>query len=254
MGEIRVTEESGVWDVQIHRPEKKNALTRAMYEALAAVVERAGTPDRGARVIVFRGVEGAFSAGNDLSDFLEHEIDGEAPAPRFLYALAKSRVPMVAAVDGVAVGIGTTLLFHCDFVFASNRSFFALPFVDLSLVPEAASSVLLPRLCGHLNASKLLMLGEPFDASAALAYGIVGEVCEPAELESKATEIAKKLAAKPRRALQETKALLRMEREGISDRIGREIEIFSELLESDAAREAMSAFLEKRPPDRSKYD
>ncbi|MDX1379608.1 MAG: enoyl-CoA hydratase [Xanthomonadales bacterium] len=245
--------EDGILTLRMQRPEKKNALTGAMYASLAeAIGGDAG--ERGVRVVVIAGVEGAFTAGNDLEDFLNNPPrDAEAPVNRFITALATTDLPLVAAVDGLAVGIGTTLLLHCEQVLATGRSRFSLPFVNLGLVPENGSSLLLVQSCGYRKAAELLMLGEPFSAADALDCGIVSRLVEPAELESEARALARKLAARPRDALRATKRLMRRPAEPLAARIEAESKLFAQFLGSPEAKEAFTAFLEKRPPDFSRF-
>lgn len=251
---VKIRAEHGICTVRLDRPARKNALTAAMYEAMSDTL-CAAEKDPEIRALVFLGAEGVFCAGNDLQDFLASEDSGRArPARALLHALAASTLPLVAAVDGVAIGVGATLLLHCDFVLATPAASFSLPFVNLGVCPEAGSSLLLPRLAGHQRAAALLMLGEPFDADAAQAMGLVTAVCPPADLEARAMETARKLAAKPRAALRATKALLKRPEEPLAARIEAEIERFDALLEAPAAREIMAAFIEKRAPDRRAID
>ena len=251
---VRISQTNGVCTLQMNRAEKKNALNTEMYEAMSDALERAET-DPDIRVVVFCGVPGCFTAGNDLRDFLAR-TDAHAPRPahRFIRALTDATVPLVAAVDGDAVGIGTTLLLHCDFIFATARARFRLPFVDLGLCPEAGSSLLLPRLAGHVRAAELLMLGDAFDGDRAYELGIVTAVCEPDALFERANAIALRLAQKPRAALRMTKALMRRPEERVDARVEAEIAQFAELLDLPAAREIMTAFVEKRAPDKTKFD
>ncbi|HYO74607.1 MAG TPA: enoyl-CoA hydratase-related protein, partial [Archangium sp.] len=189
--------EAGVLSLTFNRPQKKNAFSGEMYEAAARALVEADSNDA-VRVVVLTGSGGAFTAGNDLKDFLERPPSGEdSPVFRFLRALAHHSRPVVAAVDGVAVGIGTTLLLHCDYVVASERAVFSVPFVNLGLSPEGASSVLLPRVAGMALASELLMFGEPFDAPTALRAGLVNQVVPEASLAEVAQKRAAALAAKP---------------------------------------------------------
>lgn len=248
-GEVRIERDGAITVVRMWRPEKKNALTADMYAALADALEAASASDE-VRVVVIAGAPGAFTAGNDLADFLHRPPrDRAAPVFRFIDALPACPVPVVAAVDGPAAGIGTTMLLHCDLVYASTRTRFVLPFVNLALVPEAGSSLLLPRLAGLQRASELLMLGEPFDAARGAEIGLVNAVCEPDAVEATALAAARKLAAKPRAALRATKALLRREPEPVAARIDIELAEFDRHLDSPHAREAFSAFLQRRPPD-----
>ena len=246
--------DGGVLTVRLNRPEKKNALTADMYAAMADALDRAGS-DRNVKTVLFCGAGGVFTAGNDLGDFLnDPPTDPDAPVHRFVEAMVTTDVPIVAAVDGVAVGIGTTMLLHFEQVFATERCRFSLPFINLALVPEAGSSLLLAEACGYRNAAELLMLGEPFNGVQAKHYGIVSHLCEPADLESRATELARKLAAKPRDALRATKRLMRRPGEPLSRRIEMEMQQFAEMLAAPAAKEAFTAFLEKREPDFEPYN
>ena len=246
--------ENGILTVRLNRPAKKNALTAEMYSALAEALARAGR-DEEVRVLLLAGSEGVFTAGNDLEDFLRNPPQGaEAPVFRFIAGLVETDVPLVAAVDGAAVGIGTTLLLHCDCAVASDRSQFSLPFINLALVPEAGSSMLLVEACGYKKAAELLMMGEPFSAGQALDCGIVSRVCAAGEVLEEARKMAALLAAKPRGALRSTKRLLRRAKEPLADRARAEAVLFSECLASPAAKEAFTAFLEKRAPDFSRFD
>lgn len=251
--QVSTTVQDGVLTIRMDRPEKKNALTAAMYAALADALEQAGQ-DPGVAVVLFEGVEGAFTAGNDLGDFLQNPPQGaDAPVFRFISALVETDLPLVAAVDGIAVGIGTTMLLHCDFVLASDRSKFSLPFINLALVPEAGSSMLLVEAAGYRKAAEWLLLGEPFTAAEAASHGIVSAVCPPGELAAAARELAAKLAAKPRGALRASKRLMRRRSEPLADRVQAEGALFTEALATPEAREAFSAFLEKRRPDFSRF-
>jgi len=255
MNDSIVTEQShGVLTVRLNRVEKKNALTGSMYTAMADAIERA-EQDRSIRVLLYTGSGGVFTAGNDLHDFLDNPPQGpDSPVNRFISKMVSTDVPIVAAVDGVAVGIGTTMLLHFEQVFATERARFALPFINLALVPEAGSSMLLVEACGYRKAAELLMLGEPFTARQALDYGIVSQLCEPQELMERALGAARVLAAKPRDALRATKRLLRRAREPLAERVLAEGKVFSRCLDAPAAREAMQAFFEKRPPNFEPFD
>jgi enoyl-CoA hydratase/carnithine racemase len=210
-GDVLVEAEDGIVTITFNRPAKRNAMTSAMYAGIADALETANTD--GTAVVVFTGAGGAFTAGNDLRDMMENPPLGDNPPPvRFLTALNELRAVVVAAVDGPAVGVGTTLLGHCDLVYATATATFRLPFVNLGLVPEAASTLLLPRLVGHQRASELMLFGEPFDAEAALAMGLVTAVVADAdELAAVVAERTAALRDKPREALFATKALLRDE-------------------------------------------
>ncbi len=240
--------------VKINRPQKKNALTLDMYSALTDAIEQAEADD-GPRVVLITGSSDVFTAGNDLSSFLSDiEIVGDHPTLRFLLKLATTDVPIVAAVNGAAVGIGTTLLLHCDQVLAAENATFSLPFINLGLVPEAGSSLLLPQLCGYQKAAELLMFGDSFGVDEALTVGLVGKITAVDKSLEHALVIAKKLADKPRAALRKTKQLLRPDKELLVARIESECKDFTVFLQSPAAKEAMIAFMERREPDRSKFD
>ncbi|MBX2997953.1 MAG: enoyl-CoA hydratase [Caldilineaceae bacterium] len=246
---IQVEQLDFVWVLRIHRVEKKNALTAAMYEALTAGLEGA-IADAGVRAVVITGGESCFTAGNDIGDFIANPpVDEKSPVMRFLRAVSTFPKPLIAAVNGVAVGIGTTLLLHCDLVYAGEGARFSLPFVDLGLVAEGASSLLLPQLVGRRKASELLLLAEPFDAATALAMGLINRVLPPAEVEAFALAQAQKLAAKAPSALQTTKALiLRPQQDAIAEAIAVEAHHFAAQLRSPEAMEALQAFMEKRKP------
>ncbi len=253
MTDILLERQDRVLTIRFNRPAKKHALTHAMYDALASAMESAEA-DPEVRVLVFRGDEQAFTAGNDLTDFLEHPPTGESsPVFRFLRAISTASKPMVAAVAGPAVGIGTTLLLHCDFAYCEPKARFALPFVNLGLTPEAGSSLLLPLAVGPKRASELLMLGEPFGAEVAREAGLITAVVELDKLFATAEETARKLAQKPCDALKVTKALLKRNlAPAIAETIAVESARFLERLDSPAAKEAFRAFFEKRAPDFSK--
>jgi enoyl-CoA hydratase/carnithine racemase len=239
--------EAGVLTLTFNRPQKKNAFTGEMYDAAARALLDADSNDA-VRVVVLTGSGGAFTAGNDLKDFLETPPTGEdSPVFRFLRALAHHSRPVVAGVDGVAVGIGTTLLLHCDYVVASERALFSMPFVNLGLSPEGASSVLLPRVAGLALASELLMFGEPFDAPTALRAGIINQVVPEASLAEVVRKRAAALAAKPVESLRLTKRLLREPlRATVDEALAREGAHFVQRLGSAEAREAFNAFLTKK--------
>jgi len=236
-----------VQTLRFARPEKKNALTSVMYDALAGALEAANGDDAIA-VNLFLGSPGIFTAGNDIGDLLRIAAKGHglsASILRFLRALATSEKPIVGGVDGAAIGIGTTLLMHCDHVVVSDRSVFLTPFVDLGLVPEAASSLIAPRLMGHVRAFELLVMGKEFSAEAALQAGLVNRVVEPDQLEDAAKEAAAAIAAKPRQAMMMARRLIRGDQSEILARIAAEAECFAERLASREAQAAFSAFLQK---------
>jgi len=239
----------------MNRPEKKNALTRAMYTALAEAIEEADA-NQAIRVITLTGVGDVFSSGNDLKDFLDAQAMGpDKPVMRFMSAIADARKPVIAGVNGLAVGIGVTLLLHCDLVYAAQGALFQMPFVNLGVVPEAASSLLLPRMTGHHRAADLLFFGDEFDAEAARQFGLVNSVHPGDALEGVLAERAAALAAKPPEALRLAKELLKGEvyRSEVAARMEQERVHFERQLSSPEAREAMSAFLEKRPADFSRF-
>ncbi|HSP78693.1 MAG TPA: enoyl-CoA hydratase [Myxococcaceae bacterium] len=239
--------EAGVLTLTFNRPQKKNAFTGEMYEAAAQALLEADKDDA-VRVVVLTGAGGAFTAGNDLKDFLETPPTGEdSPVFRFLRALAHHTRPVLAGVDGVAVGIGTTMLLHCDYVVATERAVFSMPFINLGLSPEGASSVLLPRVAGMALASELLMFGDPFDAPTAVRAGLVNHVVPPASLAEVLSQRAAALASKPVESLRLTKRLLREPlRATVDEALSREGTYFLQRLASDEAREAFNAFLSKR--------
>ncbi|HEX8823107.1 MAG TPA: enoyl-CoA hydratase [Archangium sp.] len=244
---LQTTLDDGVLSLTFNRPQKKNAFTGEMYDAAAWALNDADTNDA-VRVVLLTGAGGAFTAGNDLKDFLENPPTGEdSPVFRFLRALAHHSRPVVAGVDGVAVGIGTTLLLHCDYVVATERAVFSMPFVNLGLSPEGASSVLLPRVAGMALASELLMFGEPFDAPTALRAGIINQVVPEASLAEVIQKRAAALAAKPVESLRLTKRLLREPlRPTVDEALSREGTLFVQRLGSSEAREAFNAFLSKK--------
>ncbi|MDO9488787.1 MAG: enoyl-CoA hydratase [Sphingomonadaceae bacterium] len=252
---ILVEREGSVTTLRINRPDKRNALTQAMYTGLADGLDAAAV-DPAVRVVVIAGSGGHFTAGNDLGDFLaEPPRDGsERPVGRFLRTIAAFPKPLIAAVEGVAVGVGTTMLLHCDLVYADDTAKLQLVFVNLGLVPEAASSLLLPKLVGNMRASELLMFGEVFSATEAERYGIVTRVVPAGQLAALVAERAATLAAKPAGALRSTKQLLRYSStDTVADRMAEEGALFAAGLQSPEAREAMTAFMEKRKPDFSRF-
>jgi enoyl-CoA hydratase/carnithine racemase len=245
---VSVSDDGPVRIVRMNRPEKKNALTVPMYAAMADAIEGADA-DPALRCVVLAGVPGAFCAGNDLQDFLAAAAHAEGLAPpllRFLVVLARAETPLVAAVSGVAVGIGTTMLLHCDHVVASSEARFSTPFVQLGLVPEAASSLLAPRRMGHARAFALLAMGRPLDAAGAVAAGIVNTVVLPAEVDAEAIKAAREIAALPAEALAATRRLLRGSPDAAIARIEAEADLFGVRLASAEARAAFEAFLSRK--------
>jgi enoyl-CoA hydratase/carnithine racemase len=250
---ITFTREAGIATIRMNRPEKKNAITLAMYAAMADALTESER-DETVRVILICGSGGNFTAGNDLHDFANRPaVSQDAPSGRFLRAIAQVKKPLLAAVDGYAVGVGVTMLLHCDLVYVSDRAKLRLPFVDLGLVPEAASSLLLPRLLGHQRAAELLLLGDVFSAATARELGLVNAVLPADELEAHARRICERLVQKAPNALRHTKALLRETQHAtVLERMEHEGGLFTTQLRTPEAREAFAAFFEKRAPDFSK--
>ena len=251
--EILTHTETGVLTITINRLDKKNSITAAMYSMLADAFE-AARDDAAVRAVVIQGHETIFSAGNDIGDFLNTPPSTpEAPVFRFLRAISTFAKPVVASVCGPAVGIGTTLLLHCDLIYAGDNAAFAMPFVNLGLCPEAASSLLVPQLMGYPRAAELLLLGEPFTAETALEFGLINRIVPPAEANALAQKQAQKLATKPPTALMETKRLMKKGQVAqVAERMAEEGASFGRMLTEPAAREAFTAFMEKRRPDFSK--
>ena len=252
---ILITTADAVTTLQLNRPEKKNALTAAMYQALADGLS-AAEADPSVRVAVIRGTDGCFTGGNDLMDFMQHPPTGEdSSVGQFLKAIATFSKPLVAIADGVAIGVGTTLLLHCDLVYLGANARLKLPFVNLGLCPEAASSLLLPRLVGTAKASELLLLGREFNASEAVSMGLANAKFESADLLDGAMAIVHQLAAQPPEAVRVSKALIRgRDRDAVAEVMRVEFEQFTARLMSPEAAEAFQAFAEKRAPDFSKFN
>ena len=245
----------GVLCLTLDRPAKKNALTRAMYTGLADALDQAAA-DRAVRVVLIRGTGGVFTAGNDLGDFMLDPPTGEdSPVFRFLGLVSQFQKPLVAAVAGPAVGIGTTLLLHCDLVYCAPDARLQMPFVPLGLAPEAASSLLLPKAVGQMKAAEWLLFGEPFSGAEAEAAGLVTALVAAGEVDAHAAERAKTLAALPPASVRLTKQLLRQhDAAAVQQTIRHEGEHFVQRLQSDEAAEALSAFFEKRKADFSRFD
>ncbi len=251
-------EQKGILELVLNRPEKKNALTAGMYQFLADALNEAARRDE-IRVILLRGHGDAFTAGNDLADFMnwvesKQPLD-QLPVLQFIHAVLSFPKPLVVAVHGVAVGIGTTMLFHCDSVLAAPSARFQLPFVRLGLVPEFANSLVFPQVAGHLRASHWLLTGQAFDARVAREMGVVSEICEEEHLVNRAREVAETMATMPPATVRRIKRMLRPEPylKQLRDVIARETEAFVEALKSPEHREAVQAFFEKRPPDFSQF-
>ncbi len=244
---IVITRKGAVQIIRLNRPDKKNAITRAMYAAMTrALLE--GDADDDVRVNVFLGVPGAFSSGNDMLDFMAVSSGctlGQEVLD-FLIALSAAKKPIVSGVDGLAIGIGTTIHLHCDLTFATEHALFRTPFVELGLVPEAASSLLVPPLMGHQKAFALLALGVGFDAHAALEAGLIYRVVDSSDLEKDVIQAAEDIAAKPPQAMQIARQLMRLPAEPVAGRIEREAKHFTERLASDEAQAAVMAFLTRK--------
>lgn len=244
----------GVATIEIARPEKKNAITGAMYTALASAFD-AAREDNAVRAILLTGQPGIFTSGNDIEDFVKRPANLEqAPSFAFMKALMACDKPVVAAVTGAAIGIGTTMLLHCDFVYVSDEARLAMPFVSLGVVPEFGSSLIVPQLMGNVRAAEKLLLGEPFTAAEAVECGIANAVLPAAEVVRHARRVAERFNALPPGAVRETKRLLRRSRSAaLLETIGVEGKAFGERLQSPEAKEAFSAFFEKRKPDFSRF-
>ena len=245
---LQIEHQDGVQIIRLNRPEKKNAITRDMYDGIAKALKQADSDDA-IRITVIFGQPGAFSAGNDMQDFMNAALSQGSLGAEiidFLHTLALTRKPLLSGVDGLAIGVGTTLNLHCDLTFATPRSVFHTPFVDLGLVPEAGSSLLGPKIMGYQRAFALLAMGEAMNAAQAQEAGIVWRIVPEAELEAEVLKTARKLAARPPVALQLTRDLLRSATEPLTDRIDREAQIFAERLKSTETAQAVGAFLSRK--------
>jgi enoyl-CoA hydratase/carnithine racemase len=253
MSHINAHIEDQCLTITINRADKKNALTRDMYQDMAHAILSVKN-DGSTKAIVIKGEGDCFTAGNDISDFAKQTENANVPeTSAFMRALAATELPVIAQVHGMAVGIGTTLLLHCDFVYATPDTRFVLPFINLGLVPEYASSYLLPKMVGHIKASEWLMLGEPFSAQDAYQSGMLSKIVEAADIDSVVKDTVKKLVGKPAFSLRQTKALLKGENDKINQQMSDEFDIFLEALGSPAAKEAFDAFLNKRPINPEKF-
>lgn len=250
MTDILTHTEDGILTITLNRVAKKNSLTSVMYAAIADALEGAAA-DASVRVAVIQGHETIFSAGNDIGDFLNAPAPtAESPVIRFLRVISTFPKPLVAAVCGAAVGVGTTMLLHCDLVYAGDNAAFSLPFVNLGLCPEAGSSYLLPRLMGHQRAAEALLLGDPFTAETALEVGLINRIVPPAEVHALAHRQALRLAAKPLASLVTSKRLMKQELAApVAERMAEETGLFGKMLRKPAAKEALTAFMENRKPD-----
>ena len=256
---IKTATLNGVATIEIARPEKKNALTVAMYQAMADAL-RAAVADTAVRAVLITGQPGIFTSGNDIEDFMSRPPRStgsdamEAPVFQFMHALIDCDKPVVAAVTGAAIGIGTTMLLHCDFVFVSDEARLAMPFVGLGLLPEFAASLLVPQLMGHTKAAEKLLLAEPFTGQEAVDCGLANAVLPAGEVASHARRVAERFNKLPPGAVREAKQLLRgPQRELIKATIRRESELWANRLRSPEAMEAFQAFFQKRQPDFSQF-
>jgi enoyl-CoA hydratase/carnithine racemase len=252
---IKTAVVNGVATIEIARPEKKNALTQAMYQAMADAIN-AAQEDGSVRAVLITGQPGIFTSGNDIEDFMQRPPQSiDSPVFRFMQALVGSDKPVVAAVTGAAIGIGTTLLLHCDFVYVSDESRLAMPFVGLGLVPEFASSLLVPELMGQRRAAEKLLLGDPFTGEQAVECGIANAVLPANEVVNHARRVAERFNALPPGAVRDSKRLMRgPHREKVIAAITTEAELFGQRLRSPEAMEAFQAFFQKRQPDFSKFN
>ena len=250
MDEIATEHAGSILRIQLNRPTKRNAMTSAMYLALAGLFNEAAN-DENTRVVLWHGAGDSFCAGNDIEDFLKNPLEpGESPQASLMAAFLDFDKPIVAAVHGAAIGGGTTMLTHCDFVYAGESARFLMPFIDLGVAPEFGTSASVPARIGHIRAAELILLGQPFDAKRAVDLGFVNRVVPDGKLLATATETAQKLAQKPTGALRASKRLMiNARREQIEQAMKAENQEFSSLLRSADAKEALTAFLEKRPPD-----
>lgn len=253
--EILSTKADGILTVEFNRPERKNAITDAMYRAMATAINE-GEADASVRAILITGKPEIFTAGNDLEDFLKNSSQSSDDRGVFLFmrALSGAQKPVVAAVSGAAIGIGTTLLMHCDLVYASDTAKFSLPFAQLGLCPEFASSLLLPMLAGYPRAAEKLLLGEAFSSQEAAEMGLVSKIIPAADLAAHARAQAAKLVALPAASIRTTKMLMKRSRtEQVNATMAVENELFFSMLQAGEAKEAFTAFFEKRKPDFSKF-
>jgi enoyl-CoA hydratase/carnithine racemase len=251
---IKTATLNGVATVEIARPEKKNAITQAMYQQMADAINAAAA-DASVRAVLITGQPGIFTSGNDIEDFMQRPPGNlESPAFVFMKALMGCEKPVIAAVTGAAIGIGTTMLLHCDFVYVSDEARLAMPFVSLGLVPEFASSLIVPQLMGNARAAEKLLLGDPFTGADAVEAGIANAVLPATEVVNHARRVAERFNALPPGAVRDTKKLMRRARaQSALETIGAEGKVFAERLQSPEAKEAFSAFFQKRKPDFSKF-
>ena len=250
MNDIIAERSGNILSIQLNRPAKKNAMTSNMYITMAELLDGAAKDDQ-IRVVLWHGAGDSFCAGNDLEDFMKNPpASGESPQSRLMHALINFEKPLVAAVQGVAIGGGTTMLAHCDFVYAGESAKFQLPFVNLALVPEFGSSCLLPLRFGYVRAAELILLGQPFGALRAAELGLVTGVVPDQKLLVTATETAQTLAKKPAGAIQASKRLMKGAfREQLEQAVKLENQVFAERVRSEEAKEAFRAFFAKRKPE-----
>ena len=249
-GHLIVTDEDATRVITLRRPEKKNAITHEMYRLMSEAIDTAQN-NPAIRCLIITGGSGAFTAGNDLEDFVATATTdsgpfGASPAIKFLYSLAQNTKPIIAAVDGIAVGIGTTLLFHCDYVLASSTATFSTPFIHLGLVPEGASSLLMPRTMGHQRAFSMLVMGRKATAEEAREAGFVNVVVAPGQTEVEAHKVARKIAALPAEAVAISRKLLKLPPEDLTRRIDQEGHLFGERMKSKEAMSAFKAFFSRK--------
>jgi enoyl-CoA hydratase/carnithine racemase len=250
---VVITRTDAVLEIRLNRPEKKNALTRSMYDAMADAFAQVDA-DPTLRVALLTGTGDTFTSGNDIGDFQARAAGNrEGSASRFLPTISSMQKPLVAAVNGPAIGVGSTMLMHCDLIIAVRSARFVMPFTSLGLVPEAGSSLLFPRLLGHQRASALLLLGEPMDAATAHQWGFVNRVVDDTELMVTAHDLARRLAALPPQAVRLTKRLMRQGAADLAGRMEEELTLFRQRVASPEAAEAFRAFMEKRKPDFSQF-
>lgn len=244
----------GIARIEIARPEKKNAISAAMYASMAEAIG-AAHEDKAVRAILIHGSQAIFTAGNDLEDFKNNPPrDMDAPVFRFMQTLGLAEKPVVAAVNGAAVGIGTTMLMHCDLVYCADNAMFSMPFVSLGLCPEFASSLLVPLAAGYHKAAEKLLLGEPLSAEEALDMGIVNKILPPAEVLGYARKQAARFAALPPSSVRETKRLMKSGLRAIAEKtMADEVQTFGRMLRGEEAKEAFAAFFERRKPDFSRF-
>lgn len=253
MNDVIVEIKGAVVEITMNRPEKKNALTQAMYQEMSDAIEMAQQKDE-IRAILLKGAAGCFTAGNDLHDFAASGQSGSSQLKNpFMLSLATCSLPVVAQVQGLAIGIGTTMLLHCDLVICDENTRFTMPFVNLALVPEFSSSYLITKFAGHRKASRWLLLGESFGAKDAEEAGLISDIVSAEDLDITTNKTLESVVSKPKAAIQQSKMLMKSDQEQILLHMDKELDIFMRQLDTPAAKEAFAAFLEKRSPDLSKF-